>query len=75
MTETDGPKKRGRPATGSGEGASVRVASEVKAAFDGAVAAAGSNRSKVTEQLWAWFAGMPGAKLPERPGDAKPPVR
>ncbi len=75
MTQKEGPKRRGRPATGSGEVASVRVAPGVKAAVDAAAAAADSNRSKVTEALWAWYAGLPGASLPERPGDAKPPAR
>ncbi|WP_157868847.1 hypothetical protein [Streptomyces atriruber] len=53
----------------------MRVAPGVKAAVDAAAAAADSNRSKVTEALWAWYAGLPGASLPERPGDAKPPAR
>lgn len=67
MTEKRDARKRGRPATGRGDVAPVRVKKEVKEAFDAAAAAAGSNRSKVTEELWAWFAREPGAELPERP--------
>lgn len=68
MTETNEPKKRGRPATGHGNVASVRPKSQgLTAAFDAAAAAAGSNRSQVTEELWAWFARVPGADLPDRP--------
>ncbi|MFH8405593.1 hypothetical protein ACH4FX_12570 [Streptomyces sp. NPDC018019] len=67
MTEKSETKRRGRPATGHGDVAPVRVDKAVKTAFDAAVAAAGSNRSKVTEQLWAWYARRPGAELPERP--------
>ncbi len=59
--------RRGRPATGHGDVAPVRVDKDVKTAFDAAAAAAGSNRSKVTEALWAWYARRPGAELPERP--------
>lgn len=36
--------------------------------FDAAVTAAGSNRSAVTRQLWAWFAGE--GELPLRPTTA-----
>lgn len=35
--------------------------------FDAAAAAAGSNRSAITRALWAWYAGEPGADLPDRP--------
>lgn len=35
--------------------------------FDDAASRAGSNRSNITRQLWAWFAGRPGAELPQRP--------
>lgn len=35
--------------------------------FDAAAERSGSNRSHVTRQLWAWFAGHPGAELPSRP--------
>ena len=35
--------------------------------FDDAAKQVGSNRSNVTRQLWAWFAGKPGAELPPRP--------
>lgn len=43
---------------------------DLTADFDAAAKRAGSDRSAVTRQLWAWFAGRPGAELPERPGPA-----
>lgn len=68
MTETSEPKKRGRPAKAHDGPASVRPKSlGLTAAFDAAAAAAGSNRSQITEELWAWFARVPGATLPKRP--------
>jgi hypothetical protein len=36
-------------------------------AFDAAARTANSDRSAVTRALWAWYAGQPGAQLPERP--------
>lgn len=36
-------------------------------AFDAAARSAGSDRSAVTRQLWEWYAGRPGAVLPQRP--------
>jgi hypothetical protein len=41
-------------------------------AFDAAAKNGGSDRSAVTRQLWAWYAGQPGAELPQRP--AVPPT-
>ncbi|MGW6790076.1 hypothetical protein [Streptomyces chartreusis] len=68
MTDTSEPKKRGRPTTAHDKPASVRPKVQgLTAAFDAAAAAAGSNRSQVTEELWAWFARVPGATLPSRP--------
>lgn len=43
------------------------VDDQLTADFDAAAKQAGSNRSNVTRQLWAWFAGRPGAELPSRP--------
>lgn len=43
------------------------ISDEEVAAFDAAAHSAGSDRSNITRQLWAWFSGQPGAKLPERP--------
>jgi hypothetical protein len=66
MTETE--KKRGRPKTEHDAPASVRPKVKgLTAAFDAAAEAAGKNRSQVTEELWAWFARVPGATLPPRP--------
>lgn len=41
------------------------IPEEEVAAFDAAATAADSNRSAITRQLWAWFAG--NGELPERP--------
>lgn len=35
--------------------------------LDTAAKAAGSDRSKVTRELWEWFVDRPGAELPDRP--------
>jgi hypothetical protein len=35
--------------------------------LDHATKQAGSDRSKVTRELWEWYVGRPGAELPERP--------
>lgn len=35
--------------------------------FDAAAQAAGSDRSRITRQLWEWYVRRPGAQLPERP--------
>lgn len=35
--------------------------------FDQTARRAGSDRSAITRELWAWFVRRPGAKLPERP--------
>lgn len=43
------------------------ITDDLVADFDAAAHAAGSDRSNITRQLWEWFAGRPGAELPERP--------
>lgn len=35
--------------------------------LDHAAKSTGSDRSKVTRELWEWFVGRQGATLPERP--------
>lgn len=35
--------------------------------FDTAAHTAGSDRSRITKQLWEWYVKLPGAKLPQRP--------
>lgn len=45
---------------------------ELVADFDTAAHAAGSDRSNITRQLWAWFAKRPGAELPQRPAAPAP---
>ena len=41
--------------------------------LDRAAKTAGSDRSKVTRELWEWFVGRPGADLPERPVSSEGP--
>ncbi|SFF11893.1 hypothetical protein SAMN05216251_108239 [Actinacidiphila alni] len=43
------------------------IPDEEVAALDSAAARAGSDRSAITRALWAWYARLPGAELPERP--------
>lgn len=40
---------------------------QLTADFDAATRAAGSDRSNITRQFWEWYAGRPGATLPDRP--------
>jgi hypothetical protein len=40
---------------------------DLAADFDAATRAVGSDRSNITRQLWEWYIGRPGSKLPERP--------
>jgi hypothetical protein len=40
---------------------------ELAAQFDAAAKGAGSDRSTVTREFWAWFVGLPDAELPQRP--------
>jgi hypothetical protein len=41
--------------------------------LDAAAKTLGSDRSRITRQLWEWLVGRPGAELPERPA-MKPPA-
>lgn len=43
------------------------IPDDLVADFDAATHAVDSDRSNITRQLWEWFAGRPGAELPERP--------
>jgi hypothetical protein len=43
------------------------VDDELWADLDTATKAAGEDRSSVTRQLWEWYVGRPGAKMPKRP--------
>ncbi|GFH34269.1 hypothetical protein SCWH03_04830 [Streptomyces pacificus] len=43
------------------------ISDELVNDFDAAAHAAGSDRSNITRQLWEWYVGCPGAKLPDRP--------
>jgi hypothetical protein len=40
--------------------------------LDAAAQATESDRSAITRQLWEWFVGRPGAKLPARPAEDPP---
>lgn len=37
--------------------------------LDAAAKKLGSDRSRLTRQIWEWFVGRPGAELPQRPAD------
>lgn len=39
--------------------------------LDRAAKQAGSDRSKVTRELWEWYVGRPDAALPERPASSE----
>lgn len=41
--------------------------------LDRATKAAGSDRSKVTRELWEWYVRRDGAELPERPAAPEAP--
>lgn len=43
--------------------------------FDAAAKRSDSDRSSVTRQLWEWYVGRPGAKLPARPAEGVTAVR
>ncbi|MFI1889829.1 hypothetical protein [Streptomyces jumonjinensis] len=42
--------------------------------LDRTAKAAGHDRSSLTRELWQWYVGRPGAKLPERPASNKEPT-
>jgi len=64
MTEK---RKIGRPATGRTPTRSVKMPDERWDALDRDAKKTGSDRSKVINELAAWFTKEPGAELPDRP--------
>ena len=44
----------------------IRATTTLAKAVSARAEAAGSNRNAITVQLWEWYAGLPGATLPER---------
>lgn len=50
----------------------VRMDHESKVRFQVAARNAGSDASKITKQLIAWWMGEPGAELPVRPTESTP---
>lgn len=44
-----------------------KIDDALRAEFDAAAKAAGSDRSAITRALWEWFVRRPGAELPLRP--------
>ena len=64
MTEKRRP---GRPATGRTPAHSIRMPDERWEAVDEKAKDAGSDRSKVINDLAAWYVREDGAELPERP--------
>lgn len=65
------PRKPGRPATGKKPTRSARVADEEWGPF---AAATGDELPRILGQLVAWWARVPGAKMPPRPPVTKPPA-
>ncbi len=64
MTEK---RKPGRPATGETPRHSMKMPDDRWDALGDAAKEAGSDRSKVINDLAAWYVREPGAKLPARP--------
>lgn len=64
MTEK---RKPGRPATGRTPTRDVRMSDARWDALGDKAKAAGSDRSKVINELAAWYVREDGAELPERP--------
>jgi predicted DNA-binding protein len=60
-------RKIGRPATGRDPTLSIRMPVERRHALDEKAKQAGSDRSKVINDLAAWYVSEDDAELPERP--------
>jgi len=60
-------RKIGRPATGQTPAHSVRMPKERWEKLDEKAKQAGSDRTKVVNDLAAWYVKEDGAELPERP--------
>lgn len=60
-------RKIGRPATGRDPTVSIRMPADRRDALDEKAKHAGSDRSKVINDLAAWYVGEDDAELPERP--------
>lgn len=60
-------RKPGRPATGETPRHSMKMPDDRWDALGESAAKAGSDRSKVLNDLAAWYVREPDAKLPERP--------
>lgn len=65
------PRKPGRPATGRKPVRSARIADEE---WDPFAAAAGDDLPRILGELVAWWARVPGAKMPPRPPITTPPA-
>lgn len=48
------------------------ISDDLWATLDAAAKATGSDRSTVSRAYYEWFAGRPGAQLPERPEPQQP---
>ncbi|EOD70351.1 hypothetical protein [Amycolatopsis vancoresmycina] len=66
MTETE-KRRPGRPATGETTRHSVKMPDNRWDALGEKAGEAGSDRSKVLNELAAWYVREPEAKLPKRP--------
>lgn len=60
-------RRPGRPATGQTPARDVRMPEERWNALGDKAKAAGSDRSKVINELTAWYTREDGAELPDRP--------
>lgn len=60
-------RKIGRPATGRDPTISIRMPAERRDVLDKKAKQAGTDRSKVVNDLAAWYVREPDAELPERP--------
>jgi len=50
----------------------MRIEDDVWTPFTKATKASSSNNSQITREFMAWFARLPGAKLPKRPPASDP---
>lgn len=67
-TDGEGEKRKpGRPATGKTPVHGLRMPDDRWNALDSKAKAAGSDRSKVVNELAAWYVREDGAELPDRP--------
>lgn len=68
MSESETPKRRGRPATtGTTPKRSLRIPDDLWTDLTAQTEAEGLEIAAVTREFYAWWLRRPGAKLPDRP--------